>query len=87
MEAQSKRLRYGKLDGLRAISAIGIVLMHVQANLGYEPGGFVFEKLIPSFADLVFLFMMISAFSLCCGYYDRIITGQTTLEKFYKKCL
>ena len=51
MEAQMQKQRYGKIDGLRAMAAIGIVLMHVQANLGYEPGGVVFAKLIPSFAD------------------------------------
>lgn len=85
MEAQMQKQRYGKIDGLRAMAAIGIVLMHVQANLGYEPGGVVFGKLIPSFADLVFLLMIVSGFSLCCGYFDKLTTGQISLEKFYTK--
>jgi peptidoglycan/LPS O-acetylase OafA/YrhL len=77
--------RYDKLDGLRAYSAIGIVLMHVLLNGSYELGGFVFDELIPSFADLVFLFMVISGFSLCCGYYEKIVNGQISLSQFYKK--
>ena len=55
---------YGALDGLRALAAVGIVLMHVEAN-GYELKGFVFERLIPSFTNLVFLFMIISGFAMC----------------------
>lgn len=77
--------RYEPLDGLRAYAAIGIVLMHVLANGGYQLQGLVFEKLIPSFTDLVFLFMMISSFSLCCGYYDRIIKQEVSVEQFYRK--
>lgn len=78
-------VRYDKLDGLRAYSAIGIVLMHVRSNGGYNLGGFLFESLIPSFTDLVFLFMVISGFSVCCGYYEKIVNGQITLSQFYTK--
>ena len=77
--------RYEKLDGLRAFSAIGILLMHVQANGNYVLNGFLFEKVIPSFTNLVFLFMIISAFSMCCGYYEKILSGTISLEQFYKK--
>lgn len=78
-------LRYDNLDGLRAYAAIGIVLMHVLHNGAYELGGFVFDRLIPSFTDLVFLFMVISGFSLCCGYYEKIVSGNIDLGKFYAK--
>ena len=81
----NQRQRYDNLDGLRAFSAIGIVLMHVLANSGIEAQGFVFTELIPSFTNLVFLFMIISGFSMCCGYFEGISTGSITPEKFYKK--
>ena len=77
--------RYDAIDGLRTFSAIGIVLMHVLANGNYSLDGFVFDRLIPSFTNLVFLFMIISAFSMCCGYYDRIINNEITLGEFYGK--
>lgn len=76
---------YGAIDGLRAFSAIGIVLMHVLANREYQLNGFVFEQFIPSLTNLVFLFMIISAFSMCCGYYHKIAEGQLSVEQFYKK--
>lgn len=77
--------RYDAIDGLRAFSAIGIALMHVLANGQYQLDGFIFGHLIPSFTDLVFLFMIISSFSMCCGYFDRIIHNQVQVEVFYKK--
>lgn len=54
-----ERKRYDAIDGLRAFSAIGIVLMHVLVNGKYNIGGFIFDKLIPSFTKLGFLFMII----------------------------
>lgn len=78
-------VHYSSIDGLRAFSAIGIILMHVLANGGYMLEGPVFEKIIPSFTNLVFLFMVISGFSMCCGYYDKIINGEISFEKFYSR--
>ncbi len=77
--------RYEALNGLRAYSAICIVLMHVLTNGGYNISGFVFGQLIPSFTNLVFLFMTVSAFSMCCGYYKKIIDKSITVEDFYSK--
>ena len=51
------RTRYEGIDGLKAYAIIGIALMHVLANGEYGIGGFVFERLIPSFTNLVFLFI------------------------------
>ena len=68
-----KAERYEGIDGLKAYAIIGIALMHVLANGEYWIGGFVFERLIPSFTNLVFLFMMVSGFGMCCGYYQKII--------------
>jgi peptidoglycan/LPS O-acetylase OafA/YrhL len=84
-DSVNSKQHYASLDGLRGYSAVGIVLMHVLANGSYDMTGFVFERLIPSFADLVFLFMVISGFSLCCGYFEKIVRGQISLEQFYSK--
>ena len=64
---------------------MGIELMHVLANGEYGIGGFVFERLIPSFTNLVFLFMMVSGFGMCCGYYQKIVDQKISIEDFYKK--
>lgn len=81
----TKTDRYDGIDGLKAYAIIGIVLMHVLANGEYGIGGFVFERLIPSFTNLVFLFMMVSAFGMCCGYYQKIIDQKISVEDFYRK--
>lgn len=77
--------RYEGINGLKAYSIIGITLMHVLANGKYEIGGFVFNSLIPSFTNLVFLFMMVSGFGMCCGYYHKIVNHEISVEDFYKK--
>lgn len=77
--------RYNNLDGLRAYAAIGIVMMHVLENGNYAVSGFWSTRLIPSFTNFTFLFMIISAFSMCCGYYDRLKNGTIDLEAFYKR--
>ena len=77
--------KYEGIDGLKAYAIIGIALMHVLANGEYGIGGFVFERLIPSFTNLVFLFMMVSGFGMCCGYYQKIIDHKISMEDFYSK--
>ena len=76
--------RYNGLDGLRGYAAIGIVLMHVMLN-GFELKGFVANRIIAQFGEFVYLFMIVSAFSLCCGYYEKIASAQITPAKFYAK--
>ena len=53
METKTKLGHYGTIDGLRAFAAIGIVMMHILVNGGYELEGFVFQRLIPSFTELI----------------------------------
>ena len=48
---------YGAIDGLRTIAAIGIVMMHIAANNQYQITGFLYENIIGSFDDFVYLFM------------------------------
>ena len=81
----TKADRYEGIDGLKAYAIIGIALMHVLANGEYGIEGFVFERLIPSFTNLVFLFMMVSGFGMCCGYYQKIIDQKISVEDFYRK--
>ena len=78
--------RYPSLDGLRTYAVIGIVLMHVLANVSIKPTRcFLTENLIPYLTNGVYLFMMVSAFSLSCGYYERIKNGTITPNSFYTK--
>lgn len=70
--------RYDALDGLRAYSMICIVIMHVKAFLPYSKA-----SVIGTFSYFVALFMMVSAFSMCCGYYDRVKNGGIQPSKFY----
>lgn len=76
---------YGAIDGLRTIACIGIVMMHMRANNTYNISGFIYDNVIVSFTNFVFLFMVISAFGMCCGYLDRVLNNQISLETFYAK--
>lgn len=82
-----KNNRYDSIDGLRALCAIGIIFMHMAAkgNNRYEMQGVIINKVIPFFTEFVYLFMIISAFSICCGYYKRISEGIITPSQFYEK--
>ena len=78
--------KYTSLDGLRAYAALGILIMHVQANVPVRPeGGFLYDTFIPSLTHFVYLFIVISAFGLCCGYYDKFKVGAIKPNEFYLK--
>lgn len=77
--------RYEAIDGLHALSAIGILLMHVKVNGGYQINGFFYSTMVPSFTNLVFLFMVISSFSMCCGYYDKVVYNKISFVEFYNR--
>lgn len=85
MNKEIKTERYEGINGLKAYSMLGIVMMHVLANGKYKLHGFVFEEFIPSFAKLVFLFMLVSSFGMCCGYYQKIIDKKISVVEFYGK--
>lgn len=75
--------QYKGLDLARTYSIIGIVLMHVLTNSKFALQGIVFNKIIPSFTNLVFLFMMISAFGMCCGYLKKFQDKKIDVSEFY----
>ena len=77
--------QYEGIDGLKAYAIIGIALMHILTNGEYRMGGFVFERMIPSFTNLVFFFMMVSGFGMCCGYYQKFKDQKIGVVDFYKK--
>lgn len=80
------KFKYNNINGLRALSAVGIAIMHYQANISVKPElGWFSDTLIPWFTWFVVLFFMISGFALCCGYYDRMKNGQISLNDFYSK--
>lgn len=57
--------------------------MHVQANMTVKPSdNFLTSEVIPWFTNFTLLFMIISAFSMCCGYYERVKSGAITPAKF-----
>lgn len=80
-----EKRHYGAIDGLRMIAAFGIVMMHVGSNTNYEISGYLYNTIIPSFTNFVFLFMTVSAFGMCCGYYDKMLNGQISFPNFYGK--
>lgn len=81
----SKLERYDSLDGLRAFSAIGILIMHVYANAAYTQQDWIYRGIIPKLNLLVYLFMVLSAFSMCCGYFERFQNNQINLTQFYSR--
>ncbi len=80
-----KQERFRSIDGLRAISAIGIVLLHVRQECDYEIEGFIYNKMIPSLTHLTLLFMMISGFCMCCGYYEKMRDNKISITEFYTR--
>lgn len=81
----NKKKKYFGIDWLRAFACIGIACMHIAENSSFEIDDFFYKNIIPSFTDLVYLFMAISAFGMCCGYFERVLAGKINWSDFYKK--
>ena len=76
---------YSGLDVIRVVAIMGIVLMHILSNGNFNLNGFLFEKVIGTAGNLTILFMMVSAFGMCCGYYQKFEDGTISVESFYKR--
>lgn len=76
--------KYRNIDALRTFGCLAIIAWHVKANTGFSTGG-VLDKVIPSFDYLVYLFMIISGFGMCNGYYQKLKTGTYSIDAFYSK--
>lgn len=77
--------KYRNIDALRTFGCLAIIAWHVKANTGFSTGGGVLDKVIPSFDYLVYLFMIISGFGMCNGYYQKLKTGTYSIDAFYSK--
>lgn len=77
--------RFDSIDGIRVIACICIVLMHVKANLNFSFSNDVLDFIVDQFTNFVFLFMTISAFGMCCGYYEKIKNNEISPVDFYSK--
>lgn len=78
--------RYASFDGLRGFAAIGILLMHYRANMPQavgealgEASPLLYDSVIPFFTTLVYMFFILSAFSLCCGYFGKFSTRRVRI--------
>ncbi len=76
--------RYDNLDGLRVISCLLIIAMHIQANAKYDIPPLL-DELRASWTHFVALFIMISGFGMFCGYYERFKDSSMDLNSFYNK--
>lgn len=77
--------RYDALDGIRVLAMTGILVMHVLANLSYREELSELYSYIKWFVRMTSLFMMVSAFSVSCGYYFKIQQDFKSIENFYNK--
>ena len=82
----SQPIHYNSIDGLRALSCLGIIIMHVNGNSSYQlQGNYINDTVLPSFTWLVYLFLIISGFGMCAGYLNKFQNGSVDLESFYKR--
>lgn len=87
----AKTQRFNNFDGIRTLAAIGIILMHVKYNIGFEvtaggtAGKFILEHLIGKMGGFIQLFFILSSFSMCCGYYQSFKEGHIDLNYFYSR--
>lgn len=85
MVARKESNHYPGLDAVRVIAIAGIVLMHIFSNGEYDLKGFLFERIIGTAGNFTILFMMVSAFGMCCGYYQKFKDQSVDVETFYKR--
>ena len=77
--------RYENLDGLKVIAAFGIVAMHVSSNMGHPLTSEIATNVIGSMTHFVKLFLILSGFGMCCGYYEKFKRGGANLNAFYSR--
>jgi len=83
MKQQKKH--YECLDGLRSLTALIVIIIHVGCNLGHFTGFAPVDHTIRSLEFFIFLFFIVSSFGLCCGYYDRFYENKIDFDSFYRK--
>ena len=82
-QSDSGKIRYKRIDLLRVFAAMGIIMVHVKSNTSYGIDVEYFSRFILLLEKIPFLFMMISAFSMCCGYFSSLTEGEISLDRLY----
>ena len=77
--------KYKSIDGLKAISIIIIILVHVAINGNYKIDNYYYNFAIQHLRVFIEMFFILSAFGMCCGYYEKIKNREIDLNTFYKK--
>lgn len=67
------------------MSALMIVAAHIVFEPDYTLGSEELSGEVIFLGQLVYLFMILSAFGMCCGYYDRFLNNTVDLRTFYSK--
>ncbi len=80
---ENKKMKFDGIDGLKTFSCLAIVAQHLLFNSAYNIGGGY--PTIVLFGNAVFMFFIISAFGLCCGYYDKILNKTFDVSIFYSR--
>lgn len=83
-EMENKKT-YGNLNGLKVIAAFGIVAMHISSNMDHPLTSDLLTNIISSMTHFVKLFLVLSGFGMCCGYYEKFKNGNVNLEQFYSR--
>ena len=80
---EKQKIKFDGIDGLKTFSCLAIVAQHLLFNSAYDVGS-LFNKIV-LFGNAVFVFFIVSAFGLCCGYYDKILNKTFDLNIFYSR--
>ena len=75
---------YKNINGLRALTCFGIVMLHVYNNGNFIINNSKLELSIIILHELVALFATISAFCSCNSHYQEIVENKFDVSKFYK---
>lgn len=85
LKMENTMKKYKSIDGLKAVSIIMIVLVHVAVNGQYKIDNYFFNVIVKHLSIFIELFFMLSAFGMCCGYYEKFKNGEISLNDFYKR--
>lgn len=77
--------KYSGINGLKAWGCLGIIAMHILANANYQYIKGWPREMIRTWTELVYLFLIVSAFGLCCGYYDKFKSKSIDIGDFYRR--
>lgn len=77
--------RYNGISGLKGIAILVVIFVHVMVNGNYYINSFINKDSVLELGVIVQLFFMVSAFGMCCGYYDKVKNNEVNLNGFYGK--